>query len=153
MGKAKYNKVKNIDYKYNDPIVSKFVNIIMFSGKKSVALSIVYGMLDFLKEKLDEKPLEVFHQALSNIKPSLEVKSRRIGGATYQVPVEVSHARQNTLAMRWIINAAHKRPGKSMVQKLSAEIVDAYKSTGSAYKKMEETHRMAESNKAFSHYR
>lgn len=158
MEKTKQVKVKNsikiIDYKYGGDLqLSKFVNAIMLSGKKSIALSIVYGALENLKSDGSETVLEVFHQALNNVKPALEVKSKRVGGATYQVPIEVSQARQASLAMRWIINAAKKRPGKSMVQKLSAELMDAYKSTGAAYKKKEETHRMADANKAFSHYR
>ncbi len=153
MGKAKYNKLKIVDYKYNDRVLSKFVNALMLSGKKSKALSIMYEIFDVLKSKVDEDPLKVFHEALNNVKPMLEIKSKRVGGSTYQIPIEVSKERQDTLSRRWIISGARKRPGKSMVQKLSAELMDAHKSTGFAYKKMEETHRMAESNKPFLNYR
>lgn len=153
MGKVKSNKLKIVDHKYNDSVVSKFVNSLMLNGKKSVALSIMYGVLDVLKSKIDEDPLTVFHEALSNVKPMLEIKSKRVGGSTYQVPIEVSKERQATLSRRWIIAGARKRHGKSMISKLSAELVDAHKSTGFAYKKMEETHRMAESNKPFLSYR
>ncbi len=153
MGKVKRNKLKIVDYKYNDPVVSKFVNSLMMNGKKSIALSIMYGALDVIKSKVsDEEPLKVFHEALSNVKPMLEIKSKRIGGSTYQVPIEVSKERQATLSRRWIISGARKRHGKSMASKLSAELLDAHKSTGFAYKKMEETHRMAESNKPFLSY-
>ncbi len=146
-------KLKISDYKYSDETLSHFVNNLMMKGKKSIALTIVYSAIEKLGKITDEDPLKAFHSAIENVKPSLEVKSRRVGGATYQVPIEVSVKRQRMLAMRWLIGSARKRSGKSMVEKLIAELADAYKSTGLAYKKKEETHRMAEANKAFSHYR
>ncbi len=141
------------DPKFGDLKVAKFVNMIMKSGKKSVAEGILYGALDILAEKGKGDPVELMGAALDNVSPSVEVKSRRVGGATYQVPVEVRPVRRNTLAMRWIIDAARKRGEKSMTQKLAGELFDATENRGSAAKKREDTHRMAEANKAFAHYR
>ncbi len=138
---------------YNSKVVSKFISRMMLNGKRSVSTRVLYGALDSLEGKADLKPIEIFYKALDNVKPVVEVKSRRVGGATYQVPVEVSEKRREALAMRWIIGAARSRAGKSMSSKLSAELMDAFNSTGTAFKKKEDTHRMAEANKAFSHYR
>jgi small subunit ribosomal protein S7 len=125
----------------------------MLDGKKSISAAILYGAIDFLKGKSDKTELDVFLQALENVKPVVEVKSRRVGGATYQVPVEIRESRREALAMRWLISAARSRSGKSLSQKLGAEILDACNSTGTAFKKKEDTHKMAEANKAFSHFR
>ena len=141
------------DPKYTSQDVSKFINVLMTGGKKSVAERIIYGALDQLRKKSNREPLEVFTQALNNVKPMVEVKSRRVGGATYQVPVEVRSARRQTLAMRWVIEAAQARSEKSMAQRLAAELLDASENRGSAVRKREDTHRMAEANKAFAHYR
>lgn len=141
-----------LDPKYRNETVAKFINILMYSGKKSVAERIMYKALDKINNEQD-KALELFEKALSNIKPPVEVKSRRVGGANYQVPVEVRPNRQRTLAMRWIIDAARKRSGHSMSEKLSSELLDASNNRGSAAKKREDTLKMAEANKAFSHYR
>jgi len=142
------------DPKYGNEILAKFINVIMESGKKSVAEKIVYGALDQISEKAKgEEVLDVFNKALENIRPVVEVKSRRVGGATYQVPVEVRPNRRNALAMRWLVEAARKRGEKSMGMRLAGEIMDAVEQRGSAVKRREETHRMAEANKAFSHYR
>jgi small subunit ribosomal protein S7 len=141
------------DPKFGDSQLAKFVNILMRDGKKSVAESIVYGALDTVQERGRKEPLEAFGQALENIRPSVEVKSRRVGGATYQVPVEVRPSRRTALAMRWLVDAARKRGEKNMRQRLAGEILDAYEQRGSAVKKREDVHRMAEANKAFSHYR
>ena len=141
------------DPKYNDQIVAKFVNCIMRRGKKSLAESIFYDSLDIINKSTKKDSLEVFKQALDNVKPVLEVKSKRIGGATYQVPVEVSSDRRTSLAMRWIINYAKARKGKSMCEKLAQEIIDASKGEGTSVKKKEDVHKMAEANKAFAHYR
>lgn len=141
------------DPKYHDKELAKFINIIMLHGKKSVAEKIVYGALDILAEKTNAGALETFEKALDNIRPVVEVKSRRVGGATYQVPVEVRATRQTTLAMRWLVDAARKRGEKSMGRRLAGELLDAFENKGSAVKKREETHRMAEANKAFAHYR
>jgi len=141
------------DPKYNDQIVAKFVNCIMRRGKKSLAESIFYDSLDIINKSTKKDSLEVFKQALDNVKPVLEVKSKRIGGATYQVPVEVSSDRRTSLAMRWIINYAKARKGKSMGEKLAQEIIDASKGEGTSVKKKEDVHKMAEANKAFAHYR
>lgn len=138
---------------YNDVIVSKFVNKLMIQGKKSKAYSSLYGALDQLREKVTtEEPLTVFKKALENCKPSLEVRSRRVGGATYQVPVDVRPSRRLALAMKWLIDYSRERGEKSMSQRLSAELADAYNNRGNAIKKKEDVHRMAEANKAFSHY-
>ena len=139
--------------KYGNNTLAKFMNHVMISGKKSVAETIVYGALDIVKERLSSDPIEAFDLALENIAPMVEVKSRRVGGATYQVPVEVRPKRRQTLAMRWIIDAARKRGEKNMPQRLAGELLDAVEQRGSAVKKREDVHRMAEANKAFSHYR
>jgi len=141
------------DPKYGNPVVEKFIARMMRAGKKSISRQIVYGAMDILNEKLDKPPVEAFLKALENVRPLVEVKSRRVGGSTYQVPVEIRDSRRNALAMRWIIQFARQRTGKSMSEKLSAELLDAHNSTGSAFKKKEDTHRMAEANKAFAHYR
>jgi small subunit ribosomal protein S7 len=141
------------DAKYGDVVVAKFMNTIMYEGKKSVAESIVYGALDSVETKAKTDPLAVFKQALENVAPSVEVRSRRVGGATYQVPVEVRTDRRQALAIRWIIAAARGRNDKTMVDRLSAELLDASNNRGNAVKKREDTHRMAEANRAFSHYR
>jgi small subunit ribosomal protein S7 len=141
------------DPKFGDKTLAKFINIIMFSGKKSVAEKIVYGALEMVSEKTNGEPVELFNKAIENIRPSVEVKSRRVGGATYQVPVEVRPDRQATLAMRWLVEAARKRGEKSMGRRLAGEMMDAIENKGSAVKKREDTHRMAEANKAFAHYR
>lgn len=142
-----------LDPVYSSKVVSKFISRMMVDGKRSTSSRVLYGALDLMKDKTEEKPIDVFFKALDNVKPVVEVKSRRVGGATYQVPVEVGEKRREALAMRWIIAAARSRAGKSMALKLSAELMDAYNSTGTAFKKKEDTHRMAEANKAFSHYR
>jgi small subunit ribosomal protein S7 len=141
------------DPKYGDVTLAKFINMVMVSGKKSCAERIVYGALGRIEEQGKGEPLEVFKQALENIRPTVEVKSRRVGGATYQVPVEVRANRRIALAMRWLVDAARKRGEKSMGLRLAGELIDAYDSRGSAVKKREDTHRMAEANRAFSHYR
>ena len=141
------------DPKYSDPVLTKFMNAVMLDGKKSVAERIVYGAMDRMQARTSRDPLEMFHAALDNVKPTLEVRSRRVGGATYQVPVEVRPSRRLTLAIRWIIGYARGRGEKSMVEKLAAELLDAANNRGGAVKKRDDTHRMAEANKAFAHYR
>ena len=141
------------DPKFGSEMLTKFMNMIMVDGKKSVAEKIVYGALDTISSKGHEDALEVLSKALENVQPRVEVKSRRVGGATYQVPVEVRPSRRITLAMRWLIDAARNRNEKNMPAKLAGELLDAFESRGSAAKKREDTHRMAEANKAFSHYR
>ena len=141
------------DPKYASQDVSKFINVLMTGGKKSVAERIIYGALETIKQRSAKEPLEVFNQALSNVKPMVEVKSRRVGGANYQVPVEVRPIRRMALAMRWIRDAARGRGEKSMQQRLASELSEAAEGRGGAMKKREEVHRMAEANKAFSHYR
>ena len=141
------------DPKYGDMVLAKFINIIMRSGKKSIAEKIVYGALNEINDKGNIKPLEIFNKALENIKPVVEVKSRRVGGATYQIPVEVKTARSMTLAMRWIVDAAKNRNEKDMGSRLAGELLDASENRGTAIKKREDVHRMAEANKAFSHFR
>lgn len=143
----------NPDPKFGDLVLSKFMNSIMLDGKKSVAERIVYGALDIVEEKAHKEPVPLFHEALENIKPSLEVRSRRVGGATYQVPVEVRVERRQALAIRWLIIAARGRNETTMIERLSGEILDASNNRGAAVKKREDTHRMADANKAFSHYR
>ncbi|WP_381414807.1 30S ribosomal protein S7 [Spiroplasma endosymbiont of Anurida maritima] len=138
---------------YNSKLVTKVVNQIMVDGKKGLAQTILYGAFDIIKEKTKKEPLEVFNQALENITPLLELKVRRIGGANYQVPIEVSETRKVTLSLRWLINYSRLRNEKNMVDRLANEIIDASKLTGGAYKKKEDTHKMAEANKAFAHYR
>ena len=141
------------DPKYGSVTLAKFMNHVMVSGKKSLAERIVYGALDVVEERLKKNPVEVFEEALGNVAPMVEVKSRRVGGATYQVPVEVRPSRREALAMRWLVDAARKRGEKSMPQRLAGELIDAAQGRGAAVKKREDTHRMAEANKAFSHYR
>jgi small subunit ribosomal protein S7 len=143
----------NPDPKYNSVVISKFVNRMMWEGKRSVSLRLVHEAMGILQEKVDKEPLEVFLKALDNVKPVIEVKSRRVGGATYQVPVEIREIRREALGMRWIIGAARKRSGRGMGERLAAELMDAYNNTGTAFKKKEDTHKMAEANKAFAHYR
>jgi len=141
------------DPKFGDVVLTKFMNSVMKDGKKSVAETIVYGAFDQIESKASQNPLEMFHQALENVMPTLEVRSRRVGGATYQVPVEVRNERRQALAIRWIITAARGRGENTMVERLSGELLDAANNRGSAVKKREDTHRMAEANRAFSHYR
>lgn len=141
------------DPKFGNITLAKFMNMVMVSGKKSVAERIVYGALDIVTEKTSQDPLEVFDEALEKIAPLVEVKSRRVGGATYQVPVEVRPARRQALAMRWLVEFSRKRGEKSMAQRLAGELMDASQSKGGAVKKREDVHRMADANKAFSHYR
>ena len=141
------------DPKFESILLTKFINMIMVDGKKSVAEKIMYGAIESMSERAGGEPMEVLERALENVRPLVEVKSRRVGGATYQVPVEVRPSRRNTLAMRWLIEAARKRSEKSMAQRLAGELADAAEARGTAVKKREDTHRMAEANKAFSHYR
>ncbi len=141
------------DAKFGDNIVTKFMNCVMQHGKKSTAEAIVYGAFDVIESKIKQSPIEVFHQALGNVAPAVEVRSRRVGGATYQVPVDVRPARRQALALRWLLTAARGRNEKTMVDRLSAELIDASNNRGNAVKKREDTHRMAEANRAFSHYR
>ena len=141
------------DPKYKDKLVSKFTNTLMFGGKKAVAEGILYGAFDVIAERIKEDPLEVFRKALDAVKPKLEVKSRRVGGATYQVPVEVRPERRVALAMRWIVSYARDRGEKTMRERLAGEFVDASQGRGNAVKKKDDTHKMAEANKAFAHYR
>ncbi len=141
------------DPKYKDETLAKFINILMISGKKAVAERMVYGALDTIAEKASAEALEVFNKALDNVRPVVEVKSRRVGGSTYQVPIEVRPIRRTTLAMRWIVDSARKRSEKTMALRLAGEIFDASESKGSAIKKREDVHRMAEANRAFSHFR
>ncbi|MBI5559975.1 MAG: 30S ribosomal protein S7 [Deltaproteobacteria bacterium] len=141
------------DPKYNDTTVEKLINTIMREGKKSVAEGILYGALDIIKEKTKSEPLKVFKKAVDNVKPSLEVKSRRVGGATYQVPVEVRPDRKLSLAFRWIVSYAKSRGERGMTEKLAAELIDASNNKGGSVKKREDVHKMAEANKAFAHYR
>ena len=141
------------DTRYQSKLVQGLINRLMKKGKRSVAAGIVYSAFDLIEERARREPLELFEQAMKNVSPLLEVKPRRVGGATYQVPVEVAGARRTSLAMRWLLAAARARPGKSMTEKLAGELMDAAKNTGAAIKKREETHRMAEANRAFAHYR
>ncbi len=143
----------NPDPKYGDVVVSKFMNSLMLDGKKSVAERIVYGAFDIVEQKSKQDPVSIFHQAIENVRPSVEVRSRRVGGATYQVPVEVRAERQQALAIRWIIESARKRGEDTMIRRLSGELLDAVNGRGQAVKKREDTHKMAEANRAFSHYR
>jgi small subunit ribosomal protein S7 len=138
---------------YSSTLVTKFINSMMYGGKRSTAQSIMYGALTVVQQKTQDDPLKIFKKAIDNVKPALEVKSRRVGGSNYQVPIEVAPARRTSLALRWLIGYARKRPERTMTQKLAAEIVDAANLRGSAVKKREDTHKMAEANKAFAHYR
>ena len=141
------------DAKFGDRVITKFMNNLMKDGKKSVAETIVYGALDRVQSRLKREPVQAFHDALDNVKPSVEVRSRRVGGATYQVPVEVRTERREALAIRWLITAARKRNENTMEERLAAELADAVQNRGTAVKKREDTHKMADANKAFSHYR
>ena len=141
------------DPKFGDTVVTKFMNSVMYDGKKSVAEGIVYGAFETVEDKLKQDPVAVFHQALENVMPAVEVRSRRVGGATYQVPVEVRNERRQALAIRWLITAARNRNERTMADRLSAELIDASNNRGTAVKKREDTHKMAEANRAFSHYR
>ena len=143
----------NPDPKFGDLKVSKFMNYVMLDGKKSAAEKIVYGAFDRIEEKLKRPPVDLFHEALENVSPALEVRSRRVGGATYQVPMEVRPDRKVALAMRWLISAARSRNETTMVDRLSSELMDAAQNRGAAVKKREDTHKMAEANRAFAHYR
>lgn len=155
MGRKKVVAKRDIlpDPKFNDLVIAKFVNALMTSGKKSVAESILYSTLDIIQKKTNDDPLKTFKRALENLKPVVEVKSRRVGGATYQVPIEVKPNRRQSLASRWLIDYARERPEKSMEEKLAAEVLDALANRGGAVKKREDVHKMAEANKAFAHYR
>jgi small subunit ribosomal protein S7 len=141
------------DHFFNSTLISRFINLVMKKGKKSVAEKVVYGAMEQVKEKSKDDPLKMFEKAVENVRPVLETKSRRVGGATYQVPVEVPLNRSTSLAVRWLIRYAQERVGKSMVEKLSSEIIDAANNRGGAIKKKEDMHKMAESNRAFAHYR
>jgi small subunit ribosomal protein S7 len=141
------------DIKYNNVMVAKFINKLMRGGKKSLAARILYNSFDIIEETMKKNPLDVFEQAVNNAAPVLEVKPRRVGGATYQIPMEVPSDRRISLAMRWLAQSAHNRPGKSMAEKLANELMDAAQGTGATIKKKDDTHRMAEANKAFAHYR
>ena len=141
------------DPKFGDVVLTKFMNSVMEQGKKSVAERILYGALDNIEQRLKREPMEVFHAALDNVRPGIEVRSRRVGGATYQVPVEVRPERAQALAIRWLVSAARNRSENTMAARLSAELIDASNNRGTAVKKREDTHRMAEANRAFSHYR
>jgi small subunit ribosomal protein S7 len=141
------------DVRYNSMLVSHFINRIMMGGKKSVAQGIMYETLDRIEERMGKPALEVLEKAVGNVRPALEVKPRRVGGSTYQIPVEVPRNRQASLAMRWLLEAARNRPGHSMAEKLAAELMDAANENGAAYRKKEEMHRMAQANRAFAHYR
>lgn len=155
MGRKTFIREREIlpDARYGDKVVSKFITRMMYDGKKATSTRIMYDALQRLSEKTGKEAIEVFQKALENVKPSVEVKSRRVGGSTYQVPVEVREKRKDALAMRWIIQAARARSGRTMGERLFNELLDASNSTGGAFRKKEDTHRMAEANKAFSHYR
>jgi len=151
--RGKYKKrITPPDVRYNNAQVQLFINKLMLSGKKAIAERIVYNALDTAAERLGRQPLEVFETALRNVSPTVEVKPKRVGGATYQVPVEIKGDRRYALAMRWIISAARSRQGRPMVERLTAELLDAFNNTGASVRRREETHRMAEANRAFSHY-
>ena len=141
------------DHKFKDKILTKFMNRVMLDGKKSVSESIVYNALNIVSEKTNKKPIEFFHSALDNVKPSLEVRSRRVGGATYQVPMEVRPIRAQALAMKWLVNSARKRSEKTMQERIANELIDAFNNKGNAVKKREDAHKMADANRAFSHFR
>jgi small subunit ribosomal protein S7 len=143
----------NPDPKFGDLVITKFMNAVMYDGKKSIAETIVYGALDQVQAKTKQEPVGVFHQALDNVAPHVEVRSRRVGGATYQVPVDVRPERRQALAIRWLISAARNRNETTMVDRLSGELMDAANNRGTAVKKREDTHKMAEANRAFAHYR
>ena len=151
--KSSSKKIISLDAKYKSPIIPKLINSLMYDGKKTIAEKIVYEAIDKIKSKAKEEPINVFNEAINNIKPTVEVRSRRVGGATYQVPVEVKSKRSQALALRWLIDASRKRKDKKMSDKIFNEIYDAYQNKGSAIKKKEDTHKMADSNKAFAHFR
>ena len=151
--KTQPKKIPVLDSKFNSPIVPKLINSIMYDGKKVVAQKIIYEAIEKIKSKTKDEPINIFHEAINNIKPTVEVKSRRVGGATYQVPTEVKSKRAQTLAIRWLIEASRKRKNKYMSDKIFNEIYDAYEKKGLAVKKKEDVHKMAESNKAFAHFR
>ena len=151
--KSAPKKLNVVDPKYKSVIIPKLINSLMYDGKKTIAEKIVYDAIDKIKSKSKDEPITVFNQAISNIKPTVEVRSRRVGGATYQVPQEVKTKRSQTLALRWLLDASRKRKNKTMSDKLFYELVDASQNKGSAVKKREDTHKMAESNKAFAHFR
>ena len=155
MSRKKTQPKKNVvpDPKFNSTIIPKLINNIMYDGKRGVAAKIVYDAIDKIKTKTKDEPINIFNEAINNIKPTVEVRSRRVGGATYQVPVEVKSKRAQALALRWLMDATRKRKNKTMAEKLYAEILDASQNKGSAIKKREDTHKMAESNKAFAHFR
>ena len=155
MSRKKTQPKKNVvpDPKFNSTIIPKLINNIMYDGKRGIAAKIVYEAIDKIKTKTKDEPITVFNQAITNIKPTVEVRSRRVGGATYQVPVEVKSKRSQALALRWLVDASRKRKNKNMSDKIFNEIYDAYQNRGSAIKKKEDTHKMAESNKAFAHFR
>ncbi len=155
MSRKKSSSKKNIltDAKYKSTIIPKLINSLMYDGKKTIAEKIVYDAIEKIKSKSKDEPITIFNQAITNIKPTVEVRSRRVGGATYQVPVEVKSKRSQALAIRWLIDASRKRKDKKMSDKIFNEIYDAYQNRGSAIKKKEDTHKMAESNKAFAHFR
>ena len=151
--KTQPKKIPVLDSKFNSPIVPKLINSIMYDGKKVVAQKIIYEAIEKIKSKTKDEPIDIFHEAIKNIKPTVEVKSRRVGGATYQVPTEVKSKRAQTLAIRWLVEASRKRKNKYMSDKIFNEIYDAYEKKGLAVKKKEDVHKMAESNKAFAHFR
>jgi len=155
MSRKKTQPKKNVvpDPKFNSTIIPKLINNIMYDGKRGIAAKIVYEAIDKIKTKTKDEPINIFNEAINNIKPTVEVRSRRVGGATYQVPVEVKSNRSQALALRWILDASRKRKNKTMAEKLSFELLDAYQKKGSAIKKKEDTHKKAESNKAFAHFR
>ncbi len=146
-------KIEPVDPKYRSAVIPKLINSVMYDGKKTIAEKIIYDAMDKIKLKSKEEPITVFNTAISNIKPTVEVRSRRVGGATYQVPVEVKSKRSQALAIRWLIDASRKRKDKKMSERIFNEIYDAYQNKGTAIKKKEDTHKMAESNKAFAHFR
>ena len=151
--KTQPKKIPVLDSKFNSPIVPKLINSIMYDGKKVVSQKIIYEAIEKIKSKTKDEPINIFHEAINNIKPTVEVKSRRVGGATYQVPTEVKSKRAQTLAIRWLVEASRKRKNKYMSDKIFNEIYDAYEKKGLAVKKKEDVHKMAESNKAFAHFR
>src|SRR3954464_2413109 len=155
MGRKKFVRKREIlpDPKFNDIVVAKFINTLMICGKRSVAEAIFYGSMDTIQDRTGEEGIKLFKKGLENVKPILEVKSRRVGGATYQVPIEVKPARRQSLASRWLIEAARSRPEHSMADRLAAEVIEAANGRGTAMKKREDVHKMAEANKAFAHYR
>ena len=146
-------KIQVVDAKFNSTVIPKLINSIMYDGKKTIAEKIIYDAIEKIKTKSKDEPITIFNEAISNLKPTVEVRSRRVGGATYQVPVEVKSKRSQALALRWIVEASRKRKDKKMSDKIFNEIFDAYQNRGSEIKKKEDTHKMAESNKAFAHYR